>query len=610
MSFQVSQRSVDTLPPELIYEIFDLFGLEEDIELSKRNIYAISQTNRRLRQLALHYLCRSVELSWSDVDQLASRKCGTDIDRTITNKVRDLSLTCVDADEHLVPAILKRLRESKGFHYFSNLSVLDLTDTCIEPEDLANFGISVSLQALLVVWRMEHGFPDLAKWPQLSTLAIGIEMVGTPDRNLSLFQPVSNSNLTRLYIDEDHCELKGERDRSFRVGWFSKMCNKITLPRLRSFTIHSTYGLFAQIYDFIQRHPSILDVNISCGSRSLWLSFEAIIKLIEGTGIWSDDGTAHGPRDDPEARSEHPCWAFAFTRVPDTTIDHQNRYLATSLVLEQAVDGMQDWDVIILEDFLRLGNLRVFSKVETLRLLFTRCEESGGPFATIMRMVANELKCWPSLRSFHLAMFLTWEVTWEDLPESLDGLLPFFDEAMPMNECWSERLYTLLDLFETLDNLPPFANLPYYPQTREQKCKMVHIIYTEISKTLNIPMEKLDMEDAAILMTFWYKRHRDKMAALVWHIGAECKTLEEFVWYPHAHWVDRNRMRNKWSWVFGEPDGRGGRVAEDLHEWVERSDAPDDLTRMDTTVGEMKNFLEERWDRKPGFNPTKAYWGP
>lgn len=88
MSFQVSQRSVDTLPPELIYEIFDLFGLEEDIELSKRNIYAISQTNRRLRQLALHYLCRSVELFWSDVDQLASRKCGTDVDRTITNKVR------------------------------------------------------------------------------------------------------------------------------------------------------------------------------------------------------------------------------------------------------------------------------------------------------------------------------------------------------------------------------------------------------------------------------------------------------------------------------------------------------------------------------------------
>lgn len=206
-------------------------------------------------------------------------------------------------------------------------------------------------------------------------------------------------------------------------------------------------------------------------------------------------------------------------------------------------------------------------------------------------------------------MYLHRETIWEEGPKLGKDFLPLFDEAMPMNECWSEYLHTLADLYEALDDYPrPPVSYLWDPETKEENQEMVNTILSELCSSLNISLEQVDMHDESILVDFWYKRHRAKMEALVEMMGAECKTLEEFAWYPLASWISGERMRNKWTWTLGEPDERGKRVVEDTHEWIERDDEDDRTTRMVIFVGEAAGLVE-RWERRArGFNPYKVYW--
>lgn len=303
-----------------------------------------------------------------------------------------------------LPHLFQEIREYNGFRYLPNLLELNISKTRILPEDLNTLGFPTSLKTLSIKWCKEREFPDLSHWPQLRTFAITIEEVTNGSiGNFALFKPVTYSNLTRLYIDEDQCSFHVTSSEVF-TGWFSPMCSAITLPRLRSFTLRYSCGLFEEIYTFIQRHPSILEVNLSTVDDDLWLSFDALTKLIEGTSTTTYGRSGDGSSDYCNTtqyvmdRDCIPFWSFGFTRIPDTTTSchlPNSRFLATSLSLEQV--GL-DGDLI---QFLRFGSLHVFSKLETLRLLLKSCtEENEGASHFPSIMVSQQVDPFPYAYSY------------------------------------------------------------------------------------------------------------------------------------------------------------------------------------------------------------------
>lgn len=136
-------------------------------------------------------------------------------------------------------------------------------------------------------------------------------------------------------------------------------CMKLSFPNLRVLRLGFIVAAVPLVYDFIQRHTTILEANVEFPVRRLTsrLRFSALMKLIHGTGTWiAPEGstvivdqpvlpeTVTGPLVPPEWEDNYGFfYRFAFSRRPiisqhmeeqSSTGSDQPRYDCTGLAIK------------------------------------------------------------------------------------------------------------------------------------------------------------------------------------------------------------------------------------------------------------------------------------
>lgn len=182
---------------------------------------------------------------------------------------------------------------------------------------------SPGLRNLVLLWRCNLLFPEIDPFPELETLRlfmVDVDRNSTPRPS----PPIgSYSSLRTLAIHELY---------DFQA--IERCCRGLSFPKLRVLKLTDVEGQPSIIYDFIQRHSTLLEVNIRFSST--WdeaspLRLEALLKLIDGTGTWVRPSEGSGlPVDQPSLRDmdaqspRPPSWKesygvfyeFAFSRRP------------------------------------------------------------------------------------------------------------------------------------------------------------------------------------------------------------------------------------------------------------------------------------------------------
>ncbi|KAI0785025.1 hypothetical protein C8Q75DRAFT_341495 [Abortiporus biennis] len=283
-------------------------------------------------------------------------------------------------------------------------------------------------------------------------------------------------------------------------NWPTYAWKSLKFPKLKVVDLQNIGSCDPKIiYDFIQRHSTLLEVNVSFEEAEL--RFEGLIKLINGTGTWiaRKKSIAVGGNKyrytstDSIAALDEPCLvyrqvpgklkmkcrplpddlpnsyiifdAFAFTRVPISPTSTQwkshkgsqnPRYEATKLALH--IHDQYRWEkkfykVAYIHDFLLYHEL--CPKLEELRLSSETWLESDKYFDLYMREIGFRLANWKHLRKLSLSFVIPdneWMWSYRDPELDLDppagyssNYVRFIDDIVPPIEYWQgdSRLYTL-----------------------------------------------------------------------------------------------------------------------------------------------------------------------
>lgn len=173
---------------------------------------------------------------------------------------------------------------------FVNLRILDLSDL----PAWTNI-IDVIARSCPSIEFFYIGLPDVVQFPALCGLPclkdLHIKYVRLP-AVLSYQRPtlIGHPSLTVLSVEEFYGMARHE------------MWQRILFPCLQSFTVVDTHSRSVVIYDFIRRHTTILDVNVSFARNPAWLfglSITSLVKLIDGTGKWIESKSMKGEPDLP-----------------------------------------------------------------------------------------------------------------------------------------------------------------------------------------------------------------------------------------------------------------------------------------------------------------------
>lgn len=132
------------------------------------------------------------------------------------------------------------------------------------------------LESLTLVWPENWPFPMADLPPELRTLRLNIvphpNVYASPERPCSCHLSISSITTLQIVNFSD-------------ADWPDKYWLKSKFPNLRVFNLQNTEASPRPVFDFVQRHPTILEVNIHfIGDADVRL--EAILKLIDGTGTW------------------------------------------------------------------------------------------------------------------------------------------------------------------------------------------------------------------------------------------------------------------------------------------------------------------------------------
>ena len=138
-----------------------------------------------------------------------------------------------------------------------------------------------TLRKVVLVWIEPFVFPALNTLSDLQTIRLFLVDWIVPDASATA--PLSNprmtfNSLTTLAINNG----------GTRVNLFNLYITHLSFPKLRVLNIHEAELAAPLAFDFVQRHPSLLEVTMS--SRAGNFRLEAVLKLIEGTGTWAGVG--------------------------------------------------------------------------------------------------------------------------------------------------------------------------------------------------------------------------------------------------------------------------------------------------------------------------------
>ncbi|OCH94667.1 hypothetical protein OBBRIDRAFT_884465 [Obba rivulosa] len=563
--------TLDDLPDDLLLEILDYFGEQKNLPPPFRILFVLSRVNRRLRNFATPLLLRSVVVPrYSNFRKFIRCFRGQAEGRALW--IRSIQIGNLD-EKYWVHK--RRIADpyrnivAQGFP-FVDLRSFTCWRAVANSNHLAFLRKAPHLTELRVAWSSFASFPSPEHWRELETLRLRIygvhKTIGAPPPPL----PTTFRFLTTLAI---HDSVSG--------SWWASQIENVRFPNLRVLGLYRTACLSTSVYRFIHRHPTLLEVNVSF-RYSANLRFDALVKLMEGTGTWRpnvskayvfgtgwatsapkmdavfDDPEFPSSLDIPEDTTETLIYfhAFAFARSPlrpesvqwDSPFGSaEPRYVVTALALpinDQDCFSPEPEEPLLIQDFFTMANR--FPFMEELRLAH-EAPHYDESIDSIMDAIGSRLSDWTNLRK----LTLSWSVydSWEDDPfairpyifssildDTAPPMLPRIDDSYDSDmEDGEENPRAAMEDAMTLSYL------------REKRADHVDATERALRHQLG---EDLDLEahaeDPSFLVRVWEARHSNFMAKLVRSVAEQCPTLEELEWYPTP--PHESIRASRWVW--------------------------------------------------------------
>ncbi|KAH9934798.1 uncharacterized protein B0H18DRAFT_978343 [Fomitopsis serialis] len=476
----------------------------------------------------------------------------------------------------------EELCRSLPFHRLQSFSCWDVM---ADQHILSLLWSCPDITVLELIWDQMRGLPDFRPWPRLAKLRLHFADSNPPSSCVYPSTFPSYDMLTTLMVFEEG-----------HSSWLCAHIQEATFPRLRVISLQHTTIVPQAIYQFIHRHPTLLEVNVSMYDYyNTALVFEGLLKLIDGTGNWGDpnDPSNEGAVDiidcDPDGIPPSETFitftTFAFSRVPlaplatewrDWNGSAEPRYTVTTLAME--IKGQDEWEyegfhVTRLHGFLENMAPR-FPKLEVLRLGY-HTDYTDWSFCGFMEACAASLKQWPKLRKLAFC--------WGDLRQFVwragQQMHRLGQVEPPVN-----LPYALMN--EQLDNIHSrYLGLEEgFPYTLEH----IRLIYglgdDEVAKLIEDIADVLNesvyldeaMDDPHLVMRAWQGFCERQYVEPMMRAWARCcPMLEEIEWYPVGPFYVDYPVR--WMWkVYRERDGRDVRrmTGELTYKGCPRGNAP------------------------------------
>lgn len=216
---------------------------------------------------------------------------------------------------------------------FPKLVSFDYAQSVASPSLIDSLEHCRELRNMVLAWSDHLSFPNMQRFPQIETLRLylsreaDIDFLSTDEHGFITpkVHPFNNipvfTTITTLSLHEccDFSEVVPQ-------------CMRLTFANLRVLRMEQVSADVSLVYDFIQRHSTILEANFyfTEGDDEA-LRLEALMKLIDGTGTWigpkgdsdilvdqatlldMDDDDPYPPTFEPECG---PFFRFAFLRRP------------------------------------------------------------------------------------------------------------------------------------------------------------------------------------------------------------------------------------------------------------------------------------------------------
>lgn len=390
-------------------------------------------------------------------------------------------------------------------------------------------------------------------WPELRTLRL--EFYRKLRRLQSPLKFPAYAHLTTLAVN-DH------------VGseWLDGHLRRAHFPCLRVLNLRSLVSPPWLVYQFIHRHPTLLEVNIGYDeSTNHWFAWDRLVKLIDGTGSWGPTSPADPDPsfDDPEffrdgipdllTETYTVSSSFAFSRVPlypeatqwnQPSGSPQPRYTATGLALyivDQCFWEDHGIEVMRFHQFMAQMH-RVFPRMEELRLAYDT-PYTDGSFEGVMRSCAASVRNWTHLRKLTFSWGTLQDeecafpahdtFRWREGPSCdpmiLDRVHPpihvrrdcFEDGPFP----WNPREWPCTGKPYTARELIPAFDLSTLEEVRE--------VQEAIRAVCDPDMDEGTLMDTRGLpLQVWRARHEPLVAKTMRQLAENCPTLETIAWYP------------------------------------------------------------------------------
>jgi hypothetical protein len=195
------------------------------------------------------------------------------------------------------------------------------------------------LTSIAIGWSPDHSYPYLDRFPFLHTLRLSIHRDDSGECPRNLGAPGTYASLTTLVL---HGQLECYYHRRVGSCLFNHF-NDLNFPNLRMVSLQEVSMKPRELYHFISKHPSLVEVNVR-HSYIPKLSLAFFKKLIDGTGVWKQTTSTQTLVLDQPFSLAVPGFAwtvsFAFSRklrplqMPDTTRSAPPIYETTAFALD------------------------------------------------------------------------------------------------------------------------------------------------------------------------------------------------------------------------------------------------------------------------------------
>ncbi|KAF7793381.1 hypothetical protein EIP86_004493 [Pleurotus ostreatoroseus] len=573
VSHRETLSSLDGLPDEILLEVIDWLVLANKkakyppIAKKFNVLYVLSLVCRRLRTLLIPILRQDLHFAGHRSFDIAIRKF-TDGTYSYGHLIKSIrvaqpvhSWEIDTAWGDIYPTFALRARHVA----FPNLVSFECFDGYFSPREMEvlTAASTQNLKSISLVWNGNCGFVPQAQVPKLETLRLWIQI--QRDNDTQLLNDLE-SVITMPYTSLTRLMLYNESDNGSHFIFHH--LHSVQFPNLRALNVQEPFEDEVDwIFDFIQRHSTLLEVNLDLERASI--CFESIVKLVHGTGTWMLPSNAPpGTRIDQVSRSDTSqapdafdmhgyevyTHKFAFCRRPLSSEamewrsafgSNHRRYALTALAIDME-DGESHEGYFVSDLPLFVNLLAHFPELEQLRV--SSCSgQKTDDFHTLMNDLIRALKRFPGLRklAFHwLAEASEWDDA--DIVVPQRPLIAFIDDVCPPCRLQNKSIkeYDSQDIYEV-----------FMGEGIEDNIRSV-------LERAGYTVKDLDEEEDDIAVRAWRELHEWDVRVHMEALAKGCPLLEEIEWYPR--WQPNDDCV-RWQWqVVRNKDGTLATLREEL----------------------------------------------